>query len=316
MPTTDPSSMLNICQRLVGNNYISSVNLADSVSLNEKTIWNIGADLVMFGLAERDSTSFKLHRNMLLYSEDVALKLLRGKLDKHVLKLSLYKKYAGKTIEPDYVKEVLKSCLPKAKFGEKTWTIYSNRLINFLVYAGFLARAGKNVVVQDLGSAITDREGLARRGKQRGKVFSVSVSPFSVCEAIETLAQGPRNQEAINRNAISVLNRFELISIKNNIVTLNQESIDKYGGGNEAVWSIAKNENALIKCVEFMGNSPEVDNKKLAEYISKEFNLNWSEGSIKRNGGVLKQWSGWIKEGIDKSCTPAPPGRTNKALQK
>lgn len=315
MPTTDPSSMLNICKRLVGDKYISSVDLAATVSLNEKTIWNIGADLVMFGLAERVGTSFKLHRNMSVYSEDAALKLLRGKLDKHALKLSLYKKFAGKTIEPHYIKEALKSALPKAKFGEKTWATYSNRSINFLVYAGFLARAGQNVVVQDLGAAITDRDGLARRGKQRGKVFSVSVSPFSVCEAIDILAQGPKNQAAINRNAISVLKRFELVSIKNNIVTLNKMSIDKYGGGAEAVWAIAKNESSLIQCVEFMTIAPEIDNKELAEYISKELNLNWSKGSIKRNGGILKQWSGWIKEGIDKSCTPLPPCRTSKALE-
>ena len=51
IPTTDPSSMLNICQKLVSEEYISSAELAAQTSLNEKTIWNIGADLVMLGLA-------------------------------------------------------------------------------------------------------------------------------------------------------------------------------------------------------------------------------------------------------------------------
>jgi len=36
--------------------------------------------------------------------------------------------------------------------------------------------------------------------------------------------------------------------------------------------------------------------------------LNWTEGSIQRNGGSLRQWSNWVKEGMVKSIIPNPPG--------
>ena len=219
----------------------------------------------MFGLAERKSTSFKLRSNMPFYSQEEALKLLRSKLDKHSLKLSVYKKYAGKTIDPDYIKEELKTCLPKAKFSENTWSIYSNRLINFLIYSGFLVRAGRKVVVQDLGAPIIDSNNLTRRGKQRGKVFSVSVSPHVVCETIESIEQGDTNVNNISRNAISVLKRFELILIKSDRVVLNKTSIEKYGGAVEAVWSLAKNDNSLVKCVEILDMAPNIASKDLAE---------------------------------------------------
>lgn len=312
IPTSDPSSMLNICKRLVNDRFIDSIDLAKEVSLKDRTIWNIGADLVMFGLAERDSISFKLHRNMHVYTEKVALKLLREKLNKHSLKILLFKKYAGKTIQQNDIKETLIESLPKAKFGEKTWSTYSNKLTNFLIYSGFLSRAGKNVIVQDSGSPISNIEQVVRSGKQRGNVFSISVSPYSVYEAIEAISKGTKKVNDVSRNALTVLKRFELVSLNNDYVTIQNESINKYGGRLEAIWSVAKNEGSLNRCVEILTETPDVSNKDLAEQISNEFQLNWSEGSKTRNGGILSQWSRWIKEGIETSNIPIPPGRSNK----
>jgi hypothetical protein len=316
IPTSDLSSMLNICKLLVAEQFISSVELARKAKLNEKTVWNIGADLVMFGLAERDSTTFKLHQSMQRYSEQAALKLLRIKLDKHSLKILLYKKYAGKTIEPETVKDTLKASLPKAKYGEKTWRTYSNRLTNFLIHAGFLARAGQNIITQDSGSPSVDRQEIARTGKQRGKVFSVSVSPYAVFEAINAISTGANKVGNISRNSLSVLKRFDLVSVHNGIISLNTESINKYGGALESIWSVAKNEGSLIKCIEILRQYSDISVRDLAEIISTEFGLKWSEGSKIRNGGILKQWSTWVKEGIETSNIPAPPGRPNKALQR
>lgn len=315
IPTTDLTSMLNICKKLEGDRFVDSVELAHSVSLNEKTIWNIGADLVMFGLAEREGTTFKLHRDMPKYSEEKALMLLRSKLDKHSLKIALYKKMAGKTIEPHQIRETLISCLPKEKYGEKTWSTYSNRLTKFLMYAGFLSRAGDKTIVQDSGGPVLDRQELARRGKQRGKVFSVSASPYAVCEAIELIKKGGVEPKNISRNALAVLKRFELVSIKGNKINLNNTSIDKYGGITEAIWSLAKNESSLARCIEILIKTPNITTKELAKQISDEFGLNWSEGSKTRNGGILKQWSGWVNEGIKTSTIPAPPGRPYKEIQ-
>jgi len=312
IPTTDLASMLNVCKTLEEVRFIDSVELSRSVSLNEKTIWNIGADLVMFGLAERDGTSFKLHRNMPNYSEEVALKLLRSQLDKHSLKITLYKKMAGKTIEPYQIKEILISCLPKAKYGEKTWATYSNRLTKFLVYAGFLSRAGNKIIVQDSGAPALDRQELARIGKQRGRVFSVSASPYAVFEAIELVKKGNLEPKDISRNALAVLKRFELVTTKGNVVTLNNESIEKYGGAIEAIWSVAKNERSLTRCIEILNKTPDISSKDLAKQISDEFDLDWSDGSKTRNGGILKQWSGWVNEGIQTSSIPVPPGRPYK----
>lgn len=315
IPTSDLSSMLNICKLLVKGSFIDSIELASMASLNEKTVWNIGADLVMFGLAERDGTSFKIHRNMDEYNEKSALKFLRSKLGKHSLKISLYKKHAGKTIEPELVKDALITCLPKAKFGEKTWVTYSNRLTNFLIHAGFLARAGQRVIVQDSGYPSADRQEIARKGRQRSKVFSVSASPYATFEVLQAVKNGVDRVEDIDRKCLSVLKRFELVTVENGVVVINYASLDKFGGPLESIWSVAKNERSLIKCIEVLKLNPNISTKELAGFISNEFGLNWSEGSNARNGGSLKQWSIWVKEGIDTSTIPNPPGRPNKVLQ-
>jgi hypothetical protein len=314
IPTSDPSSILNICTKLKVNEFTDSENIGSMVGLGEKTIWNIGADLVMLGLAERDSTSFKISKKLGSSDESSILNLLRETLGKHSLKVSLFKSYSGKTISSNTLRETFKECIPKGKFGVKTWNIYANRLTNYLIYTGYLLRAGNDLIVQDSGSAVLDRADLARRGKQRGKVFSVSVSPFAAFTTINAIPCSGAKIETISRNALSVLKRFELVTIRDGVVFLNSESIDKSGGAKEAIWAAAKNESSLLRCVDILQDNSNILAKDMAAKISDENRLNWSKGSKARNGGILKQWSLWVKEGMEMSEIPTPPGRPNKAI--
>jgi hypothetical protein len=311
VPTNELPSVLKVCANLVYDEYLSAKELAGRMGLNERTIWNIGADLVMFGLAERDGTTFKLHRDLPVYKEDAALRLLREKIDKHSFKILLYKKFAGKTVDIYQLREALMTCLPKAKFSEKTWSTYTNRLANCLVFTGYITRAGQRLIVQDIGAPVLDTSGTLRRGKQRGNVFSVSVSPYVVFETMEKIKAGAEKTSSLGRNPLQVLKRFELVMIQSERVTLNWESVNKYGGTLEAIWSLAKNETSLARCVEIVNQNPALSPRDLAEFISKEYMLDWAEGSLIRNGNILRQWSTWIKEGIDSSSIPYPPGRTN-----
>ncbi|PBP73985.1 restriction endonuclease [Pseudomonas syringae] len=309
IPTNELPSGLKLCEQLTREEFISAPQLAGLMNLNEKTIWNIGADLVMFGLAERAGTSFKLHQNINIYGQDAALRLLREKMSKHSFKISLYKKYSSKSVEHNGLKEVLKSCLPKASYSDKTWTTYTSRLTNLLVYTGYLTRSGHSVIVQDLGTPSLNPNGTLKRRRSRGAVFSISVSPYIVLETMQKLGNSISDLNTLNRNPLSVLKRFDLIISSDTTTTLNREVISKYGGDLEAIWSLAKNEPSLARCVEILNINPNISPKSLANEISKKYNLNWADGSLIRNGNILKQWSSWIKEGIDSSKIPSPPGR-------
>ncbi|MEB6429096.1 hypothetical protein [Citrobacter freundii] len=309
IPTTDPSSVINVCKHLKSHSFIDSNTLASQLSLTEKTIWNIGADLVMLGLAERDGTSFKLSKKISSNADSIILGQLRSKMNNHALKIAIYKKHSGKTVSQETIREILKECLPKAKYGPKTWNIYSSRLTNYLIYTGFITRVGHNCVIQDSGGPISDFDITTRRGKQKGTVFSISVSPYSALETLDKILSGVTLTQKLQRNSLTALKRLDLVVIDKGCAIVNSEIIQRSGGTKEAIWTAAKNEVSLLRCIAIMTEHPEIESKDLATIISEEYKLNWSDGSKIRNGAVLKQWSTWIKEGIEASYIPNPPGR-------
>lgn len=111
-----------------------------------------------------------------------------------------------------------------------------------------------------------------------------------------------------------MLRRFGLILVIDKTISLNDEILGGYDKPAEAVWSLAKDEPSLRRCIEILEKSQDISAKALAESISEEFHMNWSEGSKIRNGGILRQWSRWVKEGMESSDIPNPPGRSNNLL--
>lgn len=307
IPTTDPASILKVCSTLYSDKYLTSEHLAKLTNLNPRTVWNIGADLTMLGVAERKSTEFKLHHKITIYNEAQILLVLREKFDKHILKIDLYKKYSGQSISMEKVRNIVKNCFPRKKHADKTWNTYTNRLINFLAYTGYLTKTHKDVSIRDLGRPVADLVDVYTERKNRGKAFTTTISPYKVYEALKSLQDGTAKDELPSKVAI-VLRRFNLIFIKNNLVYLNHELINKHGGFKESLWAIAKHEEAFALCLDILKVQANIDRITLAKSIAQKFNLTWSENSLKRNGNIFLQWSSWIKEGLDTSIIPIPPG--------
>ena len=239
------------------------------------------------------------------------MSILRERLGKHSLKLNIYKSYSGKTVSDITVFEVLKSTLSKAKFSEKTWLAYTKRLINFFIYTGYFVRSGEDVIVQDIGAPVVGVQSHRGKGKRRGIVFSANASPSTVCEVLDFIHSGSSLGCLLEngyRNALSVLKRFELIYIKDELISLNSLSISKYGGNKEAIWSSAKNEPVISRCIEQLHTAQDISGLELGKYISTEFNLSWTTSSQGRNGRGLRQWSSWVKSGIEMASIPSPPG--------
>lgn len=310
IPTSDFTSMLKVFETLNNKTYTSAEEIADKTSLKERTVWNIGADLVMLGLTERKGTTFKHHRKLSEFTPFSLLQELRIKFGKHSLKLTIYRSYAGQTINQNVVATVLKTCLPKAKFSDKTWTTYANRLSNLFTLTGYFVRAGNKIVVQDLGTPTIE---LDRLRKRRGNVFSPTAPPAVVIEALKFCKNNSSLKSAYEngfRNSLSILNRFELVSISDDIIIVNTTSIQKYGGYVEAIWTSTKNEATVSRCIEKIIQMPDISGSELGDYLATEYSRTWTDSSKQRNGSSLKQWACWVKEGIQTSRIPNPPGRT------
>lgn len=308
IPSSDITAMLKVGEVLEKDQFQTSEGIAKKASLNERTVWNIGADLVLFGVAERQGTSFKLHRDMADRTVRGILSRIRIKIDKHSLKIDLYRNHAGQTIAKSEILSGLKDCLPSEKFTEKTWGIYTNRFVNIFIQVGFLARSGPRFTVQDSGSVVSK---VARRYRS-SEVFSAMASPASVCDAFDVLQQNADVKNANSsgyRNSVSVLKRFNLVEVENDVAKLNSQALAKFGGVREAVWTSAKNEVAINKCIEALKKNGNLSGPELGAFVSDEFNLNWTDASKARTGNALRQWANWIIEGSEGDHIPEPPGR-------
>jgi hypothetical protein len=312
IPSSDITAMLKVGEVLERNQFQTSEDIAKKTSLNQRTVWNIGADLVLFGVAERQGTSFKLHRDMTDGTVRSILSTVRIKIDKHSLKIDLYRNYAGQTISKSEILSGLKDCLPSEKFTEKTWGIYTNRFVNIFIQVGFLARSGPRFTVQDSGSVVSK---FSRRSRS-SEVFSAMASPASVCDAFDVLQQNAdiKNANSLGyRNSVSVLKRFNLVEAENDVVKINFPALAKFGGVFEAVWTSAKNEVAISKCIDALRKNENLSGPELGAFVSDEFNLSWTDASKTRTGNALRQWANWIIEGSEKAQIPEPPGRKKRS---
>ena len=308
VPSTGINAMLKVSDVLEGDRFQTSISIAQKTGLKERTVWNIGADLVLFGVAERNGTSFKFHRVITEGHATEVLSRIREKVDKHSLKIDLYRNYAGQTIAMPEVLSALKDCLPSQKLTETTCGVYANRFVNIFVQLGFLTRSGLRFTVQDAGSVASR---VSRRAR-KSEVFTAMASPASVCDALELLGQNSDVTVANSlgyRNSLAVLKRFNLIEVENGIANVNGQALGKFGGIPESVWTSAKNEVVIIKCIEALKRNENLSGVELGSSISDEFSLNWTDASKARTGNALKQWSKWIIEGSDAPQIPEPPGR-------
>ncbi|EPL8477749.1 hypothetical protein QDZ86_005738, partial [Pluralibacter gergoviae] len=169
---------------------------------------NIGADLVMFNIAERNGSSFKLNSAISSKSEDEFLKKIRERLGKHSFKIELYKKYFGKMIDIDILIEVLKESLPKAHHSQPTWGVYARRLSRYLHMAGYISQQKNIYIVQDKGTIQQAVASWQKRTKgHKSEIFAPNASPLLVYECYKLIQEGKTYEQIQNdgcKNALTV----------------------------------------------------------------------------------------------------------------
>ncbi|WP_286300762.1 restriction endonuclease [Vibrio apostichopi] len=318
-PTSDFFALMSLARELKFDCFTSSNDLVEKLQKTEKTILNVGSDLVMFGIAERNGSNFKLHSQVTELTDFNCLTIIRRKLARHSFKLSLYKQFAGQVVNHKQLLDTFKASMPKTGHSDNTWSVYSRRLTKYLQLTGFLVQTGQDYTIQDsaVAAVSTEQFKVRHKGKQRSKVFSSTVSPHRAMQTFKAFQASGNFIELENqghRNQLSVLKRFELIVLNDaGSYAINHALIDKHGGDVEALWIAAKNEPAVQKCIEYLSNDLSLNGAKVGELIANDFGLTWKEGSRKRGGNSIRQWSLWVKQGIEDSSIPSLPGRNSKS---
>ncbi|MCG7602065.1 restriction endonuclease [Halomonas sp. McH1-25] len=314
LPSTDFSSLFKVVSHLEHDTKLSVQDLVTKTRLSEGTVQNIGSDMVMFGVAIRESGLYSLSKDVAMCTEMGVLRAIREKFFKHAFTHAVKDKSAHSVATVNSLVESLKQLYPDNKYADKTWHAYTVRLCRWLELCGFIENTGNGWIYRDQGDVVTERAKSERR-RRKSNIFTAPASPGLALETLNWLIKkGSVDKDAEKpkgyRNALSVLKRFELIYVENDMYMVDIEKVNKFPEISEAIWISANLESVLLEVVRVLESDVEVSGKAIGEYIAEKHDLNWTEASKVRNGGAIRQWALWLFQGKLESKIPICPGRT------
>lgn len=314
LPSTDFPSLYKVVKYLGHDNKLSVQDLVNKAKFSEGTIQNIGSDMIMFGVANREAGLYWLSDDILDANETGILNAIREKFKKHAFTHAFKEKSSHSSVTVGILVDTLKQLFPDNKYAETTWHSYTVRLCRWLELCGFIEVSGNGWIYRDQGHVITERLKSERR-RRKSNIFTAPASPALVLETLNWLKEMgnvPKDGDKPKgyRNALTVLNRFELVIIDNNNYTLNFDRLNKFSNFSEAIWISANSESILLEVVKFIELNNDISGKDIGNGLAAKYDLSWTDASRIRNGGSIRQWAYWLHEGKATSEIPKCPGRT------
>ncbi|MDP3877469.1 MAG: restriction endonuclease [Methylobacter sp.] len=310
LPSTDFSSIYKVVKHLEHGTKLSVQELVLRTQLSEGTIQNVGTDMIMFGLATRESGLYSLNDDIVTCNEIDILRVIREKFSKHAFTYSIKDTSSHVAITVHSLIDILKQLYPGNKYAEKTWHTYTIRLCRWLELCGFIESSGNGWIYRDQGGVVTENVKL-----RKSNVFTAPASPALVLETLDWLVeQGgigkDENKPKGYRNALAILKRFELIYVKNDKYFVAEDKLRKFSENREALWISANSEEILLQVVKLLESDDQLSGKDIGEFVAEKHELTWTDASKARNGGAIRQWAMWLYLGKKQSEIPLCPGRT------
>lgn len=312
LPSTDFSSLLKVATHLNHEASLTVSNLVSITKLSEGTIQNIGSDLYMFEIADREDGAYSLHKGLPNNGDLDFLRAIREKFRKHAFTLELKDRGSSSVITKPEAIEILKGIYLNSTYAQKTWNTYSSRLLRWLELCGLVVSSRNGWLYRDHGDVVAERTKSIRH--RRRSIFTAPASPALSEEAFDWLI----NQEKVlkqgrkppgYRNALTVLTRFDLALQDHQYFFPNSEKRNLAKSCAEAIWVEAKSEPILREVAEVLSARPSSTAREIGGYLSQKYFLNWTDASQVRNGGAIRQWAGWLLEDKDADIIPKLPGR-------
>jgi hypothetical protein len=283
--------------------------------ISEKSVGNVIRDLVMFGVANSSQFQVNLDKSMPNADMEQVLRRLRQSLRRHALTITLSKKVSEKALGVSDIIDCLKEVNPAAQHKDRTWKIYTERLVQLLLVTGYLIETPDGLLFKDHGNINVAALLRQFRGKgQRGLMFIGEASPIKAIETYDWLKRNqPKTWAKIRtsgyRNAIQSLSHLGLIRVVEGgyyVVHSDDQSIST----KELVWKAARNNEVVVQVMGFIRNHPNSEGQEVGHFINQVYEKEWQSSSEQRVGNGLRQWGWWILNGLDRQVVPEPPGST------
>lgn len=190
-------------------NVLSHDELCNRVGLTSSTIDNVMIDMVMFGLAKRESEKIYL----LVDSLDRSIELLWDFFKRHILYIESQKELKNGFTYSDFRALFVKTYNEKL-LNDKTRNIYSSKIFDWFIKLNFFVEkdGGYSIKAPELSNIKFDSE--RRRSRSRYSVSTTGLfwgqtSPEKVVEVWEMIESGKNNYVKLKnkgfRNALEIL---------------------------------------------------------------------------------------------------------------
>lgn len=314
LPSTDFSSVYKVVRHLEHTTKLSVQDLVSRTQLSEGTIQNVGSDMVMFGVASRESGLYSLSDDVVTCTEIDILRAIREKFSRHAFTYSIKDTSSHTVVTVESLIDTLKQLYPDNKYAEKTWRAYTVRLCRWLELCGFIELSGNGWIFRDQGDVITEKAKSERR-RRRSNIFTAPTSPALALEALNWISEEgsvEKDQDKPKgyRNALAILKRFELIYIEGDRYHVAEEKLRRFPEKREALWIGANSEQILLEVVKLLESDENISGREIGDYVADKHELTWTDASKLRNGSAIRQWALWLYHGKKHADIPPCPGRT------
>lgn len=291
LPSTDFSSLWKVAQHL-SNIPISIDDIASKIDFSHGTIQNVSTDLLSFGIASRENGSLTLSQDLQgeSWSQETLLGHYREKFQKHIVSLTL-KELPQSKFNLSILIQVMKN-IYSSNYADKTWSIYANRIINWLDLTGFIKASDEpeTFIYKDIGSVKNASE-IAKFKRKRKSLFYPKSSPNMLMNFIKS-NEGLRidniNKSASNQKNIEILRRYNLIDAG---------KIPNFSNFESLIIDRISNEKILIIGNEIVSsNAGSITNKELGNRIRASENFSWNDVTAEYVGKKVGIWVKWLKK--------------------
>jgi len=292
IPQTGFSRHIRAIQFLSPSQPITLNDLAKKLNVSVGAADNSVRDLVMVGNGIRHGDSILLRQENIADAEQQLVTFMSRHIGYEKL---VQKKGHNFRTQPDELESLIRDSLPFAKYKNKTWKVYTNRLIGWLAGVGLIGIENGLLVEK------TDSE----RGKvqivrqmtsyHRGEFFC-EAPPHRIMEAIRVIKNGVTQESQLLslhlRNALTSMRTLGILHKEKQEFVLSDDVKE------DPDWLRFKVSNTTIirKTLELLKTQPNVNAISVSDVLSQTFHIKWSRGTKIRHGNAALRWAKWVKE--------------------
>ena len=286
------STIFRVIMVLIENDKcLSNSELCNRVGLTNSSVENVMIDMVMFGLAKRESDKIYL----LVDSLDEAITSLWSFFKHHIIYISCKKELKNGFVYSDF-KTLFNREYKEKLLNDKTRNVYVSKLFSWFVKLNFFTEKEEIYYTNspELSNIKLDSERRRSRSRSGGAttgLFWGQSSPEKVIEVWKLIKSGKNTFTELKsmgyRNAIEILTTTVSIQRTGEKVIALRELED--------VFKIINESDTICYVKELVKNNSKIKGLDVGEKLNDKFHRNWLESSKIRYGNAVLNWSKFLK---------------------